>query len=606
MSSMECEICLKSFFKRFNYKRHLSNVHGLSEEDVKAYLDRAGDNPQFQCPDCNFVGSVNHKALHLQSCKGKELQRPSSSVSTSNEAPEPKVPKLATSCKYCGKSYSTKYKLRDHCKNVHGVDINLEDFAGPKKKCPNCHEPQDNILKHLEVCLAAPQTAEFGSPVGPRATVTSAKAREVVDVSSEVSKRSFRVFKDLADPFLHWLIQKGSAKYTVSAYMGSLEQLLDHFDQEVFSVSSFETCFQQFKPFFSQLKNFKERNTIFKGIFQFRDFLKEMFDYTLQIPAVPSMANVIANYFSSKDRKIGYQGLGQSQIGQILTCSESRLIQLHNFVLAEVILFTKSEDFAKSFTKVDFQAISNLPSNHLIKYGSSGFNFPDSLYEIMKIYAAMVRPKLLKGKWSPNDEHKFFSLAYRDNLVFCSIEGATKLVEELSGHPFSLQFTNLFQLDYSFIPIGEVEEEPLDMSIDPDLFPDEASNAEVEAVDSQSTAEIEASPEPVQLGVQANEGKRTSSGSKISSKKAQGKKTSTGKPIQQFLWVFGHQDHSLLTVVKKECLMRKVSARMVKTYFVCYQTDENKEFLEIKKKASELEEQELYEVMAHYINKNLA
>ena len=606
MSSMECEICLKSFFKRSNYKRHLSKVHGLSEEDIQAYLDRAGDDPQFQCPDCNFVGSVNNKAVHMQSCKGKELQRPASSVSSSNEAPEPKVPKLATSCKDCGKSYSNKYKLRDHCKNVHGVDINLEDFAGPKKKCPNCHEPQDNILKHLEVCLVVPQLVEAGSSGGPRATATSAKAREVADIPAKVSKRSFRVSKDMADPFLHWLVQKGFAKYTVSAYMCALEQLLDHFDQDVFSVSSFQSCFQQFEAFFSQLNTPSERNTIFKAIFQFRDFLKEMFDFQLKIPATPSMAKVIANYFSSKDRKFGYEGLHQSQIGQIQAANESQLIQFHDFVLAEVLLFTKSEDFVKSFTNVDFQKISNQTSNHLFKFGSNGFTFPDSLYEIMKVYADMVRPKLLKGKWSPNDTHKFFSVAYRDNLVFCSIEGAIKCIGEISGHPFPLQLNKLLEVECSFTSIEEVEEEPLDMSIDPDLFPDGASNAsfaDMEVVDSQSTAEVEAEAVPVQLVSQASEGKK--SVLKKTSKKAKVKRTSTGKSIEENLWIFGPQDHRILTIVQKECMLKKVSKRLVMTYFVLEQTDENKGFLELKKQASGLEMEELYEVMAYYINKNL-
>ena len=347
MSSIPCEICPKSFSKRDNYRRHLLKVHGLSTEDVKPYLARAGDNPTFQCPDCDFVGSVVHKSSHLKSCKGKELPRPSSSVSSSNEAPEPKVPKLATSCKYCPRSYSTKYKLKDHCKNVHGVDINLEDYAGPKK----------------EKSSEAPQAVQTTGSGGPRATATSAKAREVADIPAKVSKRSFRVFKDMADPFLHWFIQKGFAQRTISLYMSALEQLLDHFDQEIFSVSSFETCFQQFEAFFSQLKTPSERKTIFWAITQLKSFLNEMFDFQLQIPAIPSMANVIATYFKSKDRKLVYEGLSQSQIGQIQNCSESQLIEFHNFVLAEVIFFTKSEEFVKTFTKVDFQKISNFSTN---------------------------------------------------------------------------------------------------------------------------------------------------------------------------------------------------------------------------------------------------
>ena len=385
--------------------------------------------------------------------------------------------------------------------------------------------------------------------------------------------------------------------------MSALEQLLDHFDQEIFSVSSFETCFQQFEAFFSQLKTPSERKTIFWAIIQFRNFLKEMFDFQLQIPAIPSMANVIATYFKSKDRKLGYEGLSQSQIGQIQTCNESQLIEFHNFVLAEVILFTKSEEFVRTFTKVDFQKISNFSTNHLFPFGLTGINFPDSLYEIMKLYAVMVRPRLLKGKWSPNDEHKFFSLVYQNNLVFCSVEGALKCIEKFSGHPCSLQLSNLLEVDYSFIPIGEVEEESLDMSLDPDIFPDgagDSSFAETEVVDFQPTTEAVGEADPM------NEGKQPTSGSKTRSKKAKVKRTSTGKAIEEFLWVFVPQDHRILTVVKKECIRRKVTPRLVKTYFVCYQTDENRAFLDHKMEASGLEEQELYEVMAHYINTALA
>ena len=584
MSSMECEICPKSFSKRSNYKRHLSNVHGLSEEDAKAYLDRAEDNPQFQCPNCYFVGSVNNKSQHMQSCKA------SSSVNSSNEASEPKVPKLATSCKYCPRSYSTKYKLRDHCKNVHNVDINLEEYSAPKK----------------DKSSEAPQAGEATVSGGPRATATSAKAREITHYPAKVTKRSFRNSKDMADPFLYWLIQNGFAKHTVSAYISALEKLLDHFDQDIFCVSSFEICFQQFEAYFSQLKNSKQRNTIFKGIFQVRKFLKEMFDFQLEIPPIPSMANVIASYFSSKDRKLGYERLSQSQIGQIQAYSESQCIQCHNFVLSEVLLFSNSEDFVKSFTKLDFQKISNQASNHLFKFGSSGFDFPDSLYDIMKVYAVIVRPKLLSGKWSPNDEHKFFSLVYHNNLVFCSIEGALKCIEKFSGHPCSLQLSSLLEVDFSFIPIGEVEEEALDMSIEPDTFPDGDSNAsfaEMEAVDSQSNAEVEAEP-----AKEANVGKSRATKSKTKSKKAKVDKTSTGKLIQQYLWIFGHEDHRILTVALEElkkCLRKKASALMLKTYFVCDQTDENKEWLQVKREASGLEEDDMYEVMAHYINKTL-
>ena len=590
MSSIECEICPKSFSKRFSYKRHLSTVHRLSEEDAQAYLDRAGNNPTFQCPNCEFVGSVNHKALHMQSCKGKEHETQSSLVNSSNEGTKNEVPKLATTCKYCKRSYSTKYKLRDHCKNVHNVDINLEEYTGPKK----------------EKTSKAPGASHATGSGGPRATATSAKAREITHYPAKVTKRSFRNSKDMADPFLYWLIQNGFAKHTVSAYISALEKLLDHFDQDIFCVSSFEICFQQFEAYFSQLKNSKQRNTIFKGIFQVRKFLKEMFDFQLEIPPIPSMANVIASYFSSKDRKLGYERLSQSQIGQIQAYSESQCIQCHNFVLSEVLLFSNSEDFVKSFTKLDFQKISNQASNHLFKFGSSGFDFPDSLYDIMKVYAVIVRPKLLSGKWSPNDEHKFFSLVYHNNLVFCSIEGALKCIEEMSGHPFSLQLPNLLQVNYSFIPIEKVDEEPLDMSLDPETFPDGAGNtsfADMEVADSQATTEVEA-----EQGKSTNEGRKRDSGSRAKSKKVKVYKTSTGKPIEQYMFMFRPQDHKILTAALEEfkkCLRKKASKLLVKTYFVCHDTKENKEFLEDKKQVSGLEQEELYEVICHYINKNL-
>ena len=584
MSSMECEICPKSFSKRSNYKRHLSNVHGLSEEDAKAYLDRAEDNPQFQCPNCYFVGSVNNKSQHMQSCKA------SSSVNSSNEASETKVPKLATSCKYCPRSYSTKYKLRDHCKNVHNVDINLEEYSAPKK----------------DKSSEAPQAGEATGSGGPRATATSKKAREVAEDHAKVSKRSFRVSKEVTDPFLHWLIQKGSARRTISRYLSALEQLLNHFGQEIFCVSSFEICFQQFEAYLTQLKNSNDRNIIFKAIFQLRNFLKEVFDFQIETPPIPSMANVIKNYFSSKDRKLGYEGLSQSQIAQIQACSENRLIQFHNFVLSEVLLFTKSEDFVKSFSKIDFQKISNQPSNHLFKFGSSGFNFSDSLYEIMKVFAVMVRPRLLKGKWNPNDEHKFFSLAYRNNLVFCSIEGALKCIEELSGHPFPLQLSKLLEVDFSFIPIEEVEEEPMEMSFDPETFSDGAGNAsfaDMEVTDSQPTTEVVA-----EAAKATNEGKRPVTGTRPKSKKIKVYRTSTGKPIEQYLFMFGPKDHKILTAALEEfkkCYRKKASTLLVKTYFVCHDSNENKEFIEGKKEVSGLEQEDLYEIIAHYINKNL-
>ena len=589
MSSMECEICPKSFSKRSNYKRHLSSVHRLSEEDAQAYLDRAGDNPQFQCPYCKFVGSVNHKALHMQSCKGEELQRQSLLVNSDIEATENEVSKLAIICKYCKRSYSTKYKLRDHCKNVHNVNINLEEYVGPKKEK-----------------LSEPLLADHNIGSGrPRATATSAKAREVADIPAKISKRSFSMSKDMADPFLRWFIQKNFAQRTISLYMGALEQLLNNFNQEIFCVSSFEICFQQFDAFFTQLRNSDERNTIFKAIFQLRNFLNEVFNFQIEIPPIPSMANVIAKYFSSKDRKLGYERLSQTQIGQIQACSESQLIKFHNFVLSEVLLFTKSEDFVKSFSKIDFQKISNQSSNHLFKFGLSGFDFPDSLYEIMKVFAVVVRPRLLKGKWSPNDELNFFSLVYRNNLVFCSIEGALKCIAELSGNPFPLKLSEILKEDFAFIPIGEVEEEPMDMLFDPETFSDGAGNAsfaDMEVTDSQPTTEVKAEPAKPR-----NEGRRPVTGTRPKSKKIKVCKTSTGKPIEQYLFMFGPRDHKILTAEDfKNCYTKKASTLLVKTYFVCHDTNENKDYLEDKKRVSGLEQDELYEVIAHYINKNLA
>ena len=601
MSSISCEICPKTFSKRSNYARHLTNVHKLSPEEVEAYLGRIdGKNPTFQCPDCDFVGSVNHKTLHVQSCPGKEYPKASSSISSNDEAPEPKAAKLATSCKYCTNSYSSKYKLRDHCKNVHGVDINLEDFAASQKKCPNCQELQNNLSRHLLSCHAVPVVAQAGKCREPRATATSTKAKEIVDIPRKVNKRSFSRVKDLAEPFLRWFLEKAPAKYTIMSYMNSLELLLQHFGQDSFSVSSFVTCFQRFDAFYSGLKSPKESMILFNSMRKLRDFLEEVFDFQLQIPSIPSSANVIESYFSSIGRKLKYEEVSQSHVGEILQYNESQLIQIHDFVLAEVVLFTKSEEFIRNFTKVDFQNISSLSSNHLFQLGSEGYNFPDSLFEIMKLYAAMVRPKLLKGKWSPNDEHKFFSIVYNNNLVSSSGSGAATCIQAFTKHPLSLQLCNLLEVDYTFTPIGEVEERPLDMSIDPEVFSDGASStsfAEMDVADSQSNAEVEAEP-----------AKETTVSKKAKSKKVKVDKTSTGKLVQKYLWIFGHEDHRILTIALEEfkkCFMKKASARLLKTYFVCNQTDENKEWLQVKREASGLEEDELYEVMAHYINKTL-
>ena len=72
--------------------------------------------------------------------------------------------------------------------------------------------------------------------------------------------------------------------------------------------------------------------------------------------------------------------------------------------------------------------------------------------------------------------------------------------------------------------------------------------------------------------------------------------------------LLGPQDHKILTAaleVFKNCLRKKASTLLVKTYFVCHDTNENKEFLEGKKQVSGLENEELYEIIAFYINKNL-
>ena len=85
-------------------------------------------------------------------------------------------------------------------------------------------------------------------------------------------------------------------------------------------------------------------------------------------------------------------------------------------------------------------------------------------------------------------------------------------------------------------------------------------------------------------------------------------RTSTGKPIEQYLFMFGPKDHKILTAALEEfknCYRKKASTLLVKTYFVCHDSNENKEFLEGKKEVSGLEEEELYEIIAHYINKNL-
>ena len=138
------------------------------------------------------------------------------------------------------------------------------------------------------------------------------------------------------------------------------------------------------------------------------------------------------------------------------------------------------------------------------------------------------------------------------------------------------------------------------MSIDPEVFSDGASStsfAEMDVADSQSNTEVEAEP-----------AKKTIVSKKAKSKKVKVDKTSTGKSIQKYLWIFGHEDHRILTIALEEfkkCFMKKASARLLKTYFVCNQTDENKEWLQVKREASGLEEDELYEVMAHYINKTL-
>ena len=176
----------------------------------------------------------------------------------------------------------------------------------------------------------------------------------------------------------------------------------------------------------------------------------------------------------------------------------------------------------------------------------------------------------------------------------------------MSGNPFPLKLSEILKEDFAFIPIGEVEEEPMDMLFDPETFSDGAGNAsfaDMEVTDSQPTTEVVA-----EAAKATNEGKRPVTGTRPKSKKIKVYRTSTGKPIEQYLFMFGPKDHKILTAALEEfknCYRKKASTLLVKTYFVCHDSNENKEFIEGKKEVSGLEQEDLYEIIAHYINKNL-
>ena len=352
------------------------------------------------------------------------------------------------SCDFCDKSFSTKANLKKHYIKFHGgVPESFHGLQAEKliyKPCPKCGSVFKHLPKHLAICKAGNQNQ--AETVARKTTFISSTRgikddslrREVEDESENdfiprsPRKRKISDAYDLSDHFNDWMAAHGIGPKTRDQYQSSLGKFFGKL-----SIRVVQQKLKDLPNYLKGLETVNARHRLFLGHVKLVDYLKNQLGLDIAAFDAPTTLDYLDIYLKSEERKNLYHNFTNITKAMEMGWSAD---DIHDFLMGEVLLSNKTgKEFIFHCKLDDFLKVSRPDEAGRWWYEGKGYKvfFSDFLRGMLKSFAFIVRPKLVKSKTS--HEVKLFELfekkgkpCPKNGSVFRFVELFSKSLEHVS------------------------------------------------------------------------------------------------------------------------------------------------------------------------------
>ena len=367
------------------------------------------------------------------------------------------------SCDFCdSKSFSTKSNLKKHYDKFHGgVPESFHSLKTEKREgrpCHHCGSIFKQLPKHLAICKAKVETNTIAVSTifqsrsrARRITeqdVGAVSMSEGGETDTEVvqgtpRKRSVSDRFDLKNDFDKWMIAKNITHITRQKYISALSKFLG-----TINIRAVSAKVTNVSNYLKTLDTVGGRRTLFLGYLKLVEFLRIQMKLDITPFEWPTVSDYVELYLKSEERKDLYHNFTNISKAMELGWSPH---QIHDFLMCEVLLCCKDgKGFLFNVTLADFLKVERPDGNGFWEYNGPSFKvrFPDYLRQMLKSYAFIVRPRLLKGRKS--HEVKLFELYERVGIPCPKSGSLFKYVEDFSKSLVQIKYESINETKYKF------------------------------------------------------------------------------------------------------------------------------------------------------------
>ena len=134
-----CEECDIRLNRKWNFKRHLLEVHGIEFHEIDSEIENEAQETGRQEKDTISV-SVEKGPFSCSCCNKKFTGW----TDLETHLSEHSLQQQEFTCNICGKTYTRKYNLQQHIKLVHM----MEEALFPCRHCGKVYNRKDTLTRH--------------------------------------------------------------------------------------------------------------------------------------------------------------------------------------------------------------------------------------------------------------------------------------------------------------------------------------------------------------------------------------------------------------------------------------------------------------------------
>ena len=248
---------------------------------------------------------------------------------------------------------------------------------------------------------------------------------------------------DLKNDFDQWMTAQKVSLVTRKKYICALSKYLG-----TINIRAVTAKLSNVSNYLKTLETVGGRRTLFLGYLKLVDFLRIQMNLAIEPFEWPSTSDYIDLYLKSEERKDLYHNFTNISKAMELGWSAS---EIHDFLMGEVLLCSKEgKGFLYNITLDDFLKVKSPDARGFWEYTGKTFSvkFPDRLKEMLKSYAFIVRPRLVKGRKS--HDVKLFELFDRRGVPYPRCGSLFKYVEDFSKSLVQIKFENVLEAQFKF------------------------------------------------------------------------------------------------------------------------------------------------------------